>query len=876
LGTDTDPWDWLLAKSPSGGWRHVPYQAVDLAKTEDPSLEPRVEVIRRLIAYPGPVFNTVVAAVASLEATHPARWLCYRAQGDNPARPYWLCFVTPSPSGRRFRIGMELYDRGSLGLWVFSGYRPESTPRAILAPFPARPEVTLPRLQLTNENLAEAPLQRWIREAFEDRLEFSSEDASDALTLEDFGWLQSGADSNTGFSAWLDATGIKTPAAPLEPSLPATAVGSICRSIMEIPADTNNALGLRVARARLVVSIPDAKGKPTVVLHPLGRLSNVIGRDPRCDIVIDHPNVSHEHLRVSWRDGLPGVEDLGSKNGTLVDGVPVKEGTPHLLPLEACVEIGQNLRCLYIQDAAYAARGPDGRASKPRHHARVEALVTAKRLTPKESDSVFAEARGRGITPGEVLLDRGTVTLAEWTGEETNTGGCGPAGLALLLLLPLFLLLTGCHSLQLPPIYEQELDPVPMREGSRRVEWDTEVGLRPLVHVRTRKEPARIEAHLLFPFGLYESTPEQSTLRLYPFFQHTRRTDPDGFEDTDTIAFPFVFTGSHPVDGDYLYLFPFGGTLRGLLGKDEAAGVLFPLYGWARNGENESHHVLFPLISWSDGGGQSGFRFLPFFSHQEKYRDDGELVFKRTSILWPFINFASDGTNSRNRFESFFIFPFYGQTRSPWMDDTTILWPFFRWSHDKETGYKEYRVPFPFLIWGEGPDQSRFDLWPLFGFRSRGDYSRHFFLWPIERWEYSETEEYRQAHLWILPFFSSHHREYKDGSGRDLKTTFWPLLRYEERRDGFLEISAIHPLWFDDPLLNFDTLLAPLWTLFRYTRDSEGYEHLNVLFGLYSSRSTPQGEHRWDILGGLVGHTSNPGGDATAPGKTRLFWALEF
>ena len=74
-------------------------------------------------------------------------------------------------------------------------------------------------------------------------------------------------------------------------------------------------------------------GLVMVTLHPLGRLSNVVGRDPRCDVVIEHPNVSHEHLRIVWRKGQPGVEELGSKNGTKVDDVADAEGSPHVFPL---------------------------------------------------------------------------------------------------------------------------------------------------------------------------------------------------------------------------------------------------------------------------------------------------------------------------------------------------------------------------------------------------------------------------------------------------------------------------------------------------------------------------------------------------------------
>ena len=436
----------------------------------------------------------------------------------------------------------------------------------------------------------------------------------------------------------------------------------------------------------------------------------------------------------------------------------------------------------------------------------------------------------------------------------------------------------GCHSFGIPPLYEQDLEPAPQREGSRRIDWDFDVGLRPLFSFRNQRSTGRREGHLLFPLGTLAEDGREKTIRLYPIYQRIVREDPDGFQDDDTLLFPLLATGHHPVEGRYLYLFPFGGNLKGLLGKDEAVGVLFPLYGWARRGETISHHVLFPLISYTHGGGYSGFRFLPFYGHMEKRDADGELVFNRTTILWPFISWAYENTNSRNPFHSLVVFPLFGITRSGWMDDTSILWPFFRWWEDKRTGYSEYRAPFPFLIVGSGPEQFRFDVWPLFGYRKRGDYERFFALWPIGRHERQETEEYVDERLWILPLLWTHTRTYKgltEGApplGVDRQVNVWPLVRYEDRMDGTFEVAVPAPLWFEDPTFNFDTILGPLWRLFRYRRDADGYRRLDLLLGLFSWRATPEGDERWDVLGGLVGHTAR----ADGTGRTRLLWFLEF
>ncbi len=48
-----------------------------------------------------------------------------------------------------------------------------------------------------------------------------------------------------------------------------------------------------------------------------------VGRGGGCGIVLDDTFVSQVHARVFRRDGDVYVEDLGSRNGTLVNGRPV-------------------------------------------------------------------------------------------------------------------------------------------------------------------------------------------------------------------------------------------------------------------------------------------------------------------------------------------------------------------------------------------------------------------------------------------------------------------------------------------------------------------------------------------------------------------------
>ena len=57
---------------------------------------------------------------------------------------------------------------------------------------------------------------------------------------------------------------------------------------------------------------------------PLPPRDLVLGRDPGCDLVLDAPGVSRRHARLRESDGRFAIEDLGSTNGTRVNGAAVR------------------------------------------------------------------------------------------------------------------------------------------------------------------------------------------------------------------------------------------------------------------------------------------------------------------------------------------------------------------------------------------------------------------------------------------------------------------------------------------------------------------------------------------------------------------------
>ena len=91
--------------------------------------------------------------------------------------------------------------------------------------------------------------------------------------------------------------------------------GEIDQGTATISADEARRHGL--AREIVEVVLGDEK-------HQLeGRGPWSVGRSQENDIVINDPNVSRKHARISRADNGFVVEDLGSTNGTLLDGAPI-------------------------------------------------------------------------------------------------------------------------------------------------------------------------------------------------------------------------------------------------------------------------------------------------------------------------------------------------------------------------------------------------------------------------------------------------------------------------------------------------------------------------------------------------------------------------
>lgn len=89
----------------------------------------------------------------------------------------------------------------------------------------------------------------------------------------------------------------------------------------------------RIRGARVKGSVAPATSAVATVSHPVldidGRryqLNNkrtVLGRGTNCDIVLDDPGVSRHHAEITLEGGSANIRDLGSTNGSFLDGEKV-------------------------------------------------------------------------------------------------------------------------------------------------------------------------------------------------------------------------------------------------------------------------------------------------------------------------------------------------------------------------------------------------------------------------------------------------------------------------------------------------------------------------------------------------------------------------
>lgn len=116
--------------------------------------------------------------------------------------------------------------------------------------------------------------------------------------------------------------------------------------------DDQTVLATDQPRASLVVR----QGVKVGTTYYITSAEVILGREEETDISVRDPEVSRRHARISWQSGNHYVEDLGSTNGTFLNGSLVT--SPQPLRSGDTIGIGQTLLVFQTEADAIPAQPP--------------------------------------------------------------------------------------------------------------------------------------------------------------------------------------------------------------------------------------------------------------------------------------------------------------------------------------------------------------------------------------------------------------------------------------------------------------------------------------------------------------------------------------
>src|SRR6185369_12464284 len=173
--------------------------------------------------------------------------------------------------------------------------------------------------------------------------------------------------------------------APAEPIRPPTGAGNrLSDTLIGLPSEAlkesetpTPVQPTVVPIASILVRTGSLRGRRMPIRTPVVN----VGRADFNDIVLAEPSVSTTHAKLQRKDGLWVISDLGSTNGTYVEGEPVADETP--LPPGATIRFGDVAVLFEPHDEVVAA--PASRAGT-----QVLDRVDAEPARPSEVDETQA------------------------------------------------------------------------------------------------------------------------------------------------------------------------------------------------------------------------------------------------------------------------------------------------------------------------------------------------------------------------------------------------------------------------------------------------------------------------------------------------------
>ena len=158
---------------------------------------------------------------------------------------------------------------------------------------------------------------------------------------------------------------------------------------------------------------------------------STLGRRPYNDIVLDNLAVSGEHAALTLYNGEVWIEDLGSTNGTFMDGLPIKR---QQFKPGSVVQIGKCQLKLHASAERHPAPHPQAGAAAAPRGPRVRVLSGASAGRTMELTKVVTRVGKPGISVASITRGQEGFVLSMIEGEHAPTiNGAPPASTSVRL-----------------------------------------------------------------------------------------------------------------------------------------------------------------------------------------------------------------------------------------------------------------------------------------------------------------------------------------------------------------------------------------------------------------------------------------------------------
>ncbi len=381
------------------------------------------------------------------------------------------------------------------------------------------------------------------------------------------------------------------------------------------------------------------------------------------------------------------------------------------------------------------------------------------------------------------------------------------------------------------------------------------------------------EYDIFYPVLTYDRFGEQYRWQICQLFSIAGGpTQNETYRDRITI-FPIYFQQrSSDTNEDYTAVFPIYGHLKNRLFRDEISFTMFPVYVQTRKADMVTDNYVYPFVHVRHGNSLYGWQVWPFVGREHKDPTTQTNGFGDVQIIgghdksfyfWPLYFDQKTGIGTTNPEHSQGSIPAFAYLRSPQRDSTTVLWPFFTHVEDREKKYREWELPWPFIVFARGEGKTMDRVFPFYSKAHSKYLESDFFLWPIYKFNrvHSDPLDRRRTRICFFLYSNVTEKNTESGAAKH-RVDLWPFFTYHKDFNGNTRLQVLALL---EPYLpnnkSIERDYSQLWSLWRsehnpktgaasqsllwnfYRRDTApGSKKTSAVFGLFQSKSDSTGK----------------------------------